>query len=98
MPGPPMACEARDVSFSRRNPEDPVPKPWNWWLLGGCIVSGLAAFVLTFALPIELAAGAEAGQVVTPLAVVEMVAFVVLVAVSITLGYWAARPRNRDGR
>ena len=98
MPGPPVACEARAVSFSRRNPDDPVPKPWNRWLLGGCILSGLAAFALTFALPLELAAGAEAGQVVTPLAVVEMVAFIVLVAVSITLGYFAARTRNRDGR
>lgn len=91
-------CKARPVSFSRRNPDDPEPKPWNWWLLGGCIVTGLAAFVLTFALPTELAAGAEAGQVVTPVAIIEMVAFIVLVAVSITLGYFAARTRNRDGR
>ena len=54
--------------------------------------------MLTFALPTELAAGAEAGQVVTPVAIIEMVAFIVLVAVSITLGYFAARTRNRDGR
>jgi len=98
MPGGRTACEARRVSFSRRNPDDPEPKPWNWWLLGGSIAAGLAAFALTFSLPTELAAGAETGEVVTTSAIVQMVAFMVLVAVCITLGYRAARTRNRYRR
>jgi drug/metabolite transporter (DMT)-like permease len=82
------------VSFSRRNPDDPEPRPWNPWLLGGCIVSGLAAFVLTFLLPNELFAPGNEG-VVTVTAIVYMVGFIVLVGACLTLGYWASRQRNR---
>lgn len=97
MPAPVGACEARAVSFNRRNPDDPQPRPWNPWLLGGCILTGIAAFLLTFLLPNELFAPGNEG-VVTVTAMLYMVGFIVLVGVSITLGYFAARLRNRDGR
>ncbi len=94
MPAWPQPCEARGVSFSRRNADDPEPRPWNPWLLGGCIVSGVAAFVLTFLLPNELFAPGNEGSI-SVTAIVYMVSFIVLVGVCITLGYFAARLRNR---
>lgn len=83
------------MSFSRRNPDDPVPRRWNPWLLGGCIVTGLAAFALTFLLPNELFAPGNEG-VITVTAVLYMVGFIGLTAACITLGYFASRQRNRS--
>lgn len=97
MPNGRRTCEAHAVSFSRRNPDDPEPRPWNPWLLGGSIVSGLAAFTLTFLLPGELFAAGNEG-VITVTAILYMVGFIALVGLCITLGYFAARVRNRDGR
>jgi uncharacterized membrane protein YhaH (DUF805 family) len=82
------------VSFSRRNPDDPVPKPWNWWLLGPSIVFGAIAFGLTFVLPGALM-DTTSGEV--PVAgLVMSLAFLVCLAACLVLGYAAVHARIHD--
>jgi len=83
------------VSFSRRNPDDPVPAPWNWKLLGLSIVFGAIAFGLTFVIPSVLFDPLTRGQI-TAAALLLSLAFLVTLTLCLVLGYLAVHQRIRD--
>jgi hypothetical protein len=83
------------VSFSRRNPDDPEPRPWNWWLLGPSILLGAVAFVLTFVIPPVLFEPDQAGVISTQGMWLSLV-FVVALTLCLVLGYVAVHQRIRD--
>lgn len=83
------------MSFSRRNPDDPVPPPWNWKLLGPAIVCGAIAFALTFEIPSVLFDPLTTGQI-TAAALWLSLAFLVTLTLCLVLGYLAVHQRIRD--
>lgn len=88
-------CDARGVSFSRRNPDDPEPRPWNWKLLGPAIAMGAVAFYLTFVIPPVLFEPGQDGVISTEGLWLSLV-FVVTLTLCLVLGYVAVHQRIRD--